>query len=345
MSVSAKEDRIHRRLGHLSYPNMKLILPNINESKVCEICVMAKHSRKPLAKRKISLPIKPLDKVHTDVCSLPEMSMNGEKYFVTFIEEYTYALYTVVHLLKEKSEVFKYYQQYESRICTLLNERGIKMLYCDNGGEYTSNEFKSHAASRGTELRYTIRDTPALNGVAERMNRTLLDRARALLFDSGMPNRFWGHAIATAVYLINRSPTRALPGNVTPYEMLKNEKPNYSNLRIFGCVAYSKIIYASKLNERSEKCILVGYVHNGYKLFNLPTKRIMMVRDVIFDETTLYKDLNDSEKISEFKIVRTMKDPVENWMILCNHPSMRSNTGWRISNFPQRIQTRIIEKC
>jgi hypothetical protein len=312
MSVSATEDLLHRRLGHLSFANLKLLLPNIKETnKVCEICVMAKQSRKPLAKKKIiTQPIKPLDRVHTDVCTLPETSENGEKYFVTFIEGYTH--YTVVYLLREKSEVFKYYQQYESRICALLNGKCIKMLYCDNGGEYTSNEFKSHAASQGTELHYTIRDTPALNGVAERMNRTLLDRGRALLFDSGMPKRFWSYAVLTSVYLINRSPTRALPENKTPYEMLKNEKRNYSdlhsNLRIFGCVAYSKTLSASKLDEKSEKCILVGYVHNGYKLFNLRTKRIIVVRDVIFDEATLYKNLGENEKIPENEMAKMMEN-------------------------------------
>jgi len=96
---------------------------------------------------------------------------------------------------------------------------------------------KEYTTSKGTNLHYTIRCTPDLNGIAERMNWTLLYRTRALLIRSGLPKFFWNHALMTSVYSINRSPMRALIGNKTPYEMLKGEKPDPSNLRIFGCVA------------------------------------------------------------------------------------------------------------
>lgn len=65
--------------------------------------------------------------------------------------------------------------------------------------------------------------------------------------------------------------------------MLKGEEPNLNYIKIFGCLAYSKRLKTNKFDEQSDKCILLGYVHNGYKLLNLSNKRISIVRDVIFN--------------------------------------------------------------
>ena len=129
--------------------------------------------------------------------------------------------------------------------------------------------------------------------------RTIMDRTRALLFEAGLPDTFWNFAVMTATYIINRSPTSALPNNKTPFEMLNEDKPSYNDLQIFGCVAYSKMLPSgSKLNSKSEKCIFLGYTHNGYKLLDLTNKRVIVARDVVFDPNTLFKDLTEFEKKS-----------------------------------------------
>lgn len=292
----------HKRLGHLSFSGIQSLVENncvmnsetmqktIDKSpQVCEICVQSKQTRKSLNNEKVKPILSPLDRVHTDVCGPFTQTMFGEMYFLTFIEEYTH--FTTVYLLKYKSEVFQHYKEYEHRMCVLFRQNGIKYLYCDNGGEYSSNEFKNYAKLKGTELHYTIRNTAALNGIAERMNRTIMDRTRALILESGLPKPFCGLAVETAVYLINRSPTNALKPKKTPFEMLTNKRPDLSNLRIFGCVSYSKTLKTDKLESHSDKCILVGYAHNGYKLFSLETEKIITVRDVIFNENLLYKDI------------------------------------------------------
>jgi len=284
----------HKRLGHLSYPNLQKLITNKNlhvqNKSICENCIYSKQTRKPLADKKPEKISNPLDIVYSDVCGpFSPLTRNKEKYFVTFIEAYTH--FTFVYLIKNKSDVFLCFKEFLVRITNLLNGTTIKYLYCDNGGEYTSLDFQNFCKTNGIEMHFTIRDTPALNGVAERMNRTLLERTRALLFESGVPKSFWGYALLTAVYLINRSPTSALKENKTPYEKLKGTKPDLSNLKIFGCVAYAKLVKNSKLEKCSDKCIHLGYVHNGYKLLNLNNFRIITVRDVIFDENTFYKDL------------------------------------------------------
>ena len=88
----------------------------------------------------------------------------------------------------------------------------MKTLRTNNGGEYTSNEFVSYLKKEGIRHEYTVPKTPQQNGVAERMNRTLVEAVRSMLSDAKLPKCFWAEALATAVYLRNRSPTNAVQG-------------------------------------------------------------------------------------------------------------------------------------
>ncbi|KAF2320532.1 hypothetical protein GH714_028041 [Hevea brasiliensis] len=93
--------------------------------------------------------------------------------------------------------------------------------------------------------------------------------ARSLLKAKELPDYFWGEAVATAVYLLNISPTKAVL-NQTPYEAWMGKKPRVSHLKAFGCVAYSLVNFRSKLDEKSEKCIFIGYSPHSkaYRLYN-----------------------------------------------------------------------------
>lgn len=87
-------------------------------------------------------------------------------------------------------------------------------------------------------MEWTVPRTPEQNGVSERMNRTLVERARSMLDDSKVEKRFWGQAIQMAAFLLNRSPTSAVDSNVTPFEIWEGIKPNVKMLRSFGSAAY-----------------------------------------------------------------------------------------------------------
>ena len=87
---------------------------------------------------------------------------------------------------------------------------------------------------------HSVPYNPEQNGTAERMNRTLLESARSIIYHANIPKEFWAEAVSTATYTRNRRPTRSL-NNITPFECLFNRKPNVSNLTVFGCVSFTHI--------------------------------------------------------------------------------------------------------
>ncbi|XP_039309258.1 uncharacterized protein LOC113005856 isoform X1 [Solenopsis invicta] len=177
---------------------------------------------------------------------------------------------------------------------TYFNQK-LSRLRCDNGREYLSTEMKNFCASQGIQFEFTIRYTPQQNGVAERMNRTITERARCMLLNSKVSKSFWTEAVQTAVYLINRSPTEAIKGKV-PAELWYGEKPDVQKLRIFGCIAYLRLpkeLIGGKFDSRSKKCRMMGYCPNGYRLWCPEEKRIILGHDIIFDETRFVLDGNE----------------------------------------------------
>ena len=126
--------------------------------------------------------------------------------------------------------------------------------------------------------------------VAERLNRTLIESVRTMLVDSKLPHRFWAEALATSVYLRNRSPTKAIEA-MTPYEAWSGTKPDVSFLRVFGCSAYAHIPKAErrKLDSKARKCVMLGYgtSQKGYRLYDIEQMKVVHSRDVVFDKTSM----------------------------------------------------------
>ena len=122
------------------------------------------------------------------------------------------------------------------------------------------------AKNEGIVRHHTVRYTPQQNGVAERMNMTLLDRAWCMLSNVGLSKCSWAEAVNTAYYLINRSPSTAIDFKI-PEEVWSDTPANYSHLRVFGCPAYFHV-NDGKLEPRAKKAIFLGYAIGvkGYKL-------------------------------------------------------------------------------
>ncbi|MCO5591892.1 hypothetical protein L7F22_045885 [Adiantum nelumboides] len=140
----------------------------------------------------------------------------------------------------------------------------LKVLHTHNGGEYTSLEFKAFYSKRGIHRDFTTPYTPAQNGIAERMNRTIQERVIAMLSMASLSPEFWGETVMTAVHIISQSPSTPLNFKI-PQEMWTGKKPNYDRLRVFGCEAFSHIpkVLHKKLDPKSHKCIFIGYGVDG----------------------------------------------------------------------------------
>lgn len=188
--------------------------------------------------------------------------------------------------MKQKSEVFNVFKKFKAAV-EKESGRVIKAMRTDRGGEFTSKEFQEFCEENGIRRPLTVPRSPQQNGVAERKNRTILDMARSMLKGKKLPKEFWAEAVACAIYLSNRSPTRSVWGK-TPQEAWSGRKPGISHLRVFESVAHVHIPdeRRAKLEDKSEKFIFVGYDPNskGYKLYIPNNKKIVVSRDVVFDE-------------------------------------------------------------
>ena len=176
-------------------------------------------------------------------------SFSGARYFITFIDDHSRHMF--VYFLHSKDQALNAFKEFKALV---ENETGrtIKRVRTDGGGEYCSNALKSVFKSAGIEHQITPPHTPQQNGVAERANRTLVEKARAMLHGANLDYRFWAEAVSTASYLHERSLTSSIP-NMTPYEAWYGHKPHVSHLRVFGCAAYAHIPKADrrKLDPKS----------------------------------------------------------------------------------------------
>ena len=259
-----------------------------NDFNKCEPCILGKMKRASVPKKSESSTSHILELVHTDVCGPFELpSHGGSRYFVSFTDDFS--RYTVVYFLKNKSEVFSKFKEYKKMMenSTGGEIKQLNIIRSDNGGEYTSTEFKRYCSEFGSAHQFTTPYTPEQNGVSERFNRTIMEAARSMLIHAHLPLSFWAEAISCATYLRNRSPSSSIPGK-TPYEFWFGKKPDLSNLRVFGCVSYVHIPseLRKKLDPKSDKCVFMGYPEDtkGYKLYNLNTKRFLRSRSILFCE-------------------------------------------------------------
>jgi hypothetical protein len=160
------------------------------------------------------------------------------------------------------------------------------VLDTDNGGEFTAAEFTSYYVDEGVQCHYFMPYNPQQNGVVERHNQTVVRMVRALLKQRGMSAVFWGEAVVTAIYILNRSPTKALNGR-TLYEAWHGRKPAVSHLQVFGCLTFAKELgHISKLDDRSTLGVFIGYTEGSkaYRILDPGTQRVHMMHDVVFDE-------------------------------------------------------------
>jgi len=284
----------HRRFGHLNYRDlnsMKNGLVNGLEFKgsmtkseaLCEVCCEGKQSRLPFS-HKGNRADYPLEVIHGDLCGPMEVtSLGGSRYFMVLEDDYTRMVFA--YFLRGKNEAFDKFQEFKNFV---ENQRGnkIKIFRTDQGSEFNSNNFKDFYKKHGILHQETNVYTPQQNGMSERMNRTLVEKARCLLYDAKLEKLFWAEALATAVYLRNRSAVSDL--ETTPYEKWHGRKPDVSQIRIFGSKGMVLVPKEKRLkwDEKSKRMFLVGFSDHikGYRMYDPDKKKIVISRDVVLEE-------------------------------------------------------------
>ncbi|CAA0830105.1 cysteine-rich RLK (RECEPTOR-like protein kinase) 8, partial [Striga hermonthica] len=154
------------------------------------------------------------------------------------------------------SECFEKFLEYKAVVETQLG-KSIKSLRSDRGGEYLSNEFRSYLTDNGITSQLTVPGTPQQNGVAERSLRTLMKMVREMMSYSSLPDSFWGYALETAVYILNRVPSKSVLS--TPLELWSGHKPSLRHLKIWCSPAHVLRTDTDKLERRTEVGLFVGY--------------------------------------------------------------------------------------
>lgn len=288
----------HQRYGHLYVKGLQLLankemvkgLPKIQESEhLCKGCALGKQTRRSFPIGKAKRAKEKLELVHADICGpMRTESHAGSKYFLLFIDDYTRMCW--IYFLVFKLEAFDCFKKFKAMTERQCNEK-LKTLRTDRGGEFISKDFNNFCEEQGIRRELTAPYTPEQNGIAERKNRTIVEMARCMLKTKDLADEFWAEAVATAIYVLNLSPTKAV-WNMTPYEAWYESKPSVNHLRIFGCICYALIPSGRhKLDQKTKKYILVGYCtkSKAYRLFDPENKKIVISRDVQFDEHSSWK--------------------------------------------------------
>nr|KYP63308.1 Retrovirus-related Pol polyprotein from transposon TNT 1-94 [Cajanus cajan] len=253
-----------------------------------------------------------LDYVHSDLWGPSRTeSHGGARYFLSIVDDFSRKVW--VYFLKQKNEVFDRFKEWKVLVETQIG-RNLKKLRTDNGLEFCDEKFSKFCRENGVARHKTVRGTPQKNGLVERFNRTILERVRCMLNHAGLPKSFWAEAVSSAVYCINRCPSTALEFK-TPQEVWSGRKVDYSELRVFGCIAYAHI-KQDKLEPRALKFIFIGYPEGvkGYRLWCLEPgyKKCLISRDVVFNEIEMANLVKPSKvEIHEKSQDQTIKIEVE----------------------------------
>ena len=186
----------HRRLGHSNQADVVRNAPETvgDLDDVCNLCALAKITKTPVPR---VAETQAEEKLETCSQTGPfrEESLSGFRFCIVFADQYT--KFVFVELLKAKNEALASLKKF------VLSVETPKKLRQDDAKEFLSEQFKTYCLDAGILQEKTIPETPKQNGLAERCNRTLLETARCLLIDSGLPKMMWGAAILPAARIRN----------------------------------------------------------------------------------------------------------------------------------------------
>ena len=287
-------DSWHKRLGHCgpravldmarSQAVEGMLIDTSNAPPKCEHCILGKQTRSSVPKlREGARATSHLERVFIDLCgpmSIP--SRSGRLYSMNIIDDYSSFVWSLP--LRSKDEAAPVLKHWLTALEVQTPHR-LRSFVTDNG-ELASSQIQDWCSQKGILHLFTAPYTSAHNGRAERLHRTLLDKARAMISACKAPTNMWDEFCATAAYLTNLTGTTANNGK-TPSELWYGNKPSVSHLREIGCRAFALIpTHNPKIHHRSVPCLLIGYAPNSkaYRLWDPFSDRVFNSYHVSFIE-------------------------------------------------------------
>ena len=337
LATSTSYNPWHYRLGHIGTKAIES-LPNNTEGteardfnnyssdfKDCEVCIRAKATSKN-NKEVSEKPTNYLEKVTLDIGGPIKPATNrGFKYYLTLLDA---AIgYLEVELLpsRDSSLLVEAIKTFTTR-AEKQTSYELRRIHSDL--EFKTKALEDYAREKGIILTYSAAYTPEQKGAGERINRTLFDKVRALLFTSNLARKYQGEALLSAVYLYNRTPHSSYSFR-TPYELRYQKKPNLSSIKTFGSLAFKKEPKetTTKLEPKATAFYLIGYGSNQYKLLDPKTSKTAWARDVYIIENRFYRDTISTEDL--------IIEP--NPTIEDNNDSNKDNSRSRTSNIDSSL--------
>ncbi|CAI7810746.1 unnamed protein product [Closterium sp. NIES-53] len=269
---------LHRRMGHVALPILQQLVKNEmvagirvkgepDEVLGCPTCMQAKFTRYPFSSSEATTKA-PLDEVVMDVVGPLKLGAAGAEYFLTIVDVYTRM--TWVYVLSKKSDVAETVKTDWLPMVERQQAQLVKAIRTDRGGEFLSKEFSLWLKKNGIRHSLTMPYSPAMNGIAERANRTITETTRGVLTHVGADK--W-----------------------VPYVEWIGRKPKVDMLRVFGCMCMAlvpKHLRHNKLGAKAIWAVHLGMAQNskGWLLWDPFTKKLLVSRDCKFMESLKYKD-------------------------------------------------------
>nr|AAX95066.1 retrotransposon protein, putative, unclassified [Oryza sativa Japonica Group]ABA91624.1 retrotransposon protein, putative, unclassified [Oryza sativa Japonica Group] len=267
LMARAGEDawRWHARFGHINFAALRKM------GRESLACLAGKHRRAPFAQEALHNATELLALIHGDLCGpITPATPSGNRYFLLLVDDYSRYMWLTLLATKDGAPAaIKRVQAAAER----KSGRKLWALRTDRGGEFTVGHFTEYCAELGVQRELTAPYSPQQNGVVERRNQSVVGTARSMLKAKGLLGMFWGEAMNTAVYLLNRSSSKSIGGK-TPYELWNGVPLAVHHLRV------------PKLDDRSRPMIFVGYEpgSKAYRVYDPATRRVHVSRDVVFDK-------------------------------------------------------------
>ncbi|CAI7813734.1 unnamed protein product, partial [Closterium sp. NIES-53] len=258
----------------------------------CPTCMQAKFTRFPFSSSEATAKA-PLDEVVMDVVGPLKLGAARAEYSPTIVDVYTRM--TWVYVVSKKSDVAETVKTDWLPMVERQQDRLVKAIRTDRGREFLSKEFGLWLKKNGIRHSLTMPYSPAMNGIAERANRTITETARGLLIEAGLPDYFWPDAVRSVCVAKNRASTHVGAEKWVPYVEWIGRKPKVDMLRVFGCMCMALVprhLRHNKLGAKAIWAVHLGMAQNSKRwlLWDPFTKKFLVSRDCKLMENLMYKD-------------------------------------------------------